>query len=146
MVIIFERVEIKLEKFISITFVPLILLIVIGFALRLFFVPWDLPLSSPDSIFYLAKALTYANGSFDDFRYGFGWPMFLSAFFSFFDFSEYTGYLVIMRLVSITGSVATIPILYLVAKEYVKKYYALMAVVLFAIEPNLNENSPQIEK
>ena len=47
----------------------------------------------------------------------------------------------LVRIISISVSLATIPIIYLISKEFVKEKYALLAAIFFTIESNLIENS-----
>jgi len=136
-----ESIEIKLEKFQSITFFPLIIMMIVGAILRIYFTPWHLPSNSPDAFVFMIEGLAYANGDFSNASNRFLWPGFLSLFFVFFRFDDYIGYTTVMRAVSICVSVSTIPVLYLVANHFVEKRYALMTTTFFIVEPNLIENS-----
>lgn len=133
------------EKAEWITAKPLLAILVIvigGTIMRVYFTPWNYPSEAADTYVYLTWALSFSKGSLEDVNTNYLiWPLFLSVFFVPFEFQDYFGYLSIMRIVSILISVATIPVVYLAAKYFVEKRFALLAAVFFAIEPNLIENS-----
>ncbi len=136
-----QIVENTLEKLFAKTFFVIAIVIILGLIIRIYFTPWNLPLNSPDAVIMMIEGLAYTKGDFTYFNPRFLWPAFNSIFFIFFNFDNHLGYATIMRIVTISISVATIPILYLVSKQIVKKKYALLATVFFTIEPNLVENS-----
>jgi hypothetical protein len=136
-----QVVENTLEKLFAKTFLIITISIILGLIIRIYFTPWNLPLNSPDAIIIMIEGLAYTKGDFTYFTPRFLWPAFNSIFFMFFNFDNNFGYASIMRIVTISVSVATIPIVYLVSKKIVKKKYALLATILFTIEPNLVENS-----
>ncbi len=136
-----QIVENTLEKLFAKTFLVIAIVTIIGLIIRIYFTPWNLPLNSPDAFIYMIEGLAYTKGDFTYFNPRFLWPAFNSIFFMFFNFDNYLGYATIMRIVTISISVATIPIVYLVSKQIVKEKYALLATILFTIEPNLVENS-----
>ena len=129
------------ERLFSKTILSIIIISIIGLLFRIYFTSWDLPFSSPDAFLFMIEGLDYAKGDFTNFSPRFLWPAFNSIFFVFFDFDNYLEYTNVMRIISISISIITIPILYLVSKQIVKKKYALLATILFTIEPNLVENS-----
>lgn len=130
-----------LEKLFSRTFVSLTLVILLGILIRVYFTPWNLPTNSPDAFAYMIEGLAYARGDFSYFSTRALWPVFLSVFFMLFKFEDYFGYITIMRIVSISISILTIPILYLISSKFLEKKYAILATILFTIESNLVENS-----
>jgi hypothetical protein len=136
-----QVVEHTLEKLFAKTFLIITISIILGLIIRIYFTPWNLPLNSPDATIIMIEGLAYTKGDFTYFTPRFLWPVFNSIFFMFFNFDNHLGYATIMRIVTISVSVATIPIIYLVSKQIVKKKYALLATILFTIEPNLVENS-----
>ena len=135
-----ELIETKLEKLQSRIYVPLIIVITIGLFLRIYFTPWHIPSNSPDAFVYMIEGLSYAKGDFTNIS-RILWPLFLSLFFVFFKFEDYIGYMTVMRIVSICVSVSTVPVLYLIAKYFVEKKYAIITTVFFIVEPNIIENS-----
>ena len=138
---IIEYVENKFEKIQSKTIFSLFAIIVLGFVIRIYFTPWDLPTNSSDSFILMIEGVAYSEGDFSYLSHRSFWPLFLSGFFSLFKFDDYFGYMTLVRIISISVSLATIPIVYLISKEFVKKKYALLAAVLFTLESNLIENS-----
>jgi len=138
---VLELIETKLEKLQSRTILPILAVVLLGLILRIYFTPWHLSSSAPDALVYLIEGLAYTRGDFSYFSSRFLWPAFLSVFVVFFKFDDYLGYMTVIRAVSISVSVATIPILYLISKQFVEKKYAIAAAAFFAIEANIVENS-----
>jgi hypothetical protein len=123
---------------------PMILLgiiIVIGIIFRVYFTNWDTPPFAPDALVFMIEGISFSNGDFSYFSTRFLWPMFLSFFFIFFNFENNLGYFNLMKIVTILISVASIPVIYQISKHYVDKKYAIFASVIFALEPNIIENS-----
>jgi len=138
---IFEFIDEKLEKIQSKTIFSLSMVILLGLAIRLYFTPWDLPTNSSDSFILMIEGIRLSEGDLTSLNYRSLWPLFLSGFFSIFKFEDYFGYMTVVRIISISVSVVTIPIIYLISKEFVKRKYALIAAILFTLESNLIENS-----
>lgn len=130
----------KLKKVYSSSYFSLGIIILIGLLLRIYFTPWNLPSNSPDAFVYMNEAYYYSRGDFSHVSRVL-WPFFLSLFLTFFEFNNSEGYLTITRIVSICVSVATAPILFMIAKQFVKEKYAVIAAALFIIEANIIENS-----
>ena len=73
-----------------------------------------------------------------------GWPVFLSLFFSIFQFDNFMDYMFLQRLVTISISVATIiPIYLLSTRIFESKSYSLVCAALFVFEPHIIRNSLQ---
>lgn len=138
---IFEFIDDKLEKIQSKTIFSLSMVILLGLAIRLYFTPWDLPTNSSDSFILMIEGIRLSEGDLTSLNHRSLWPLFLSGFFSIFRFEDYFGYMTLVRILSITVSLATIPIIYLVSKKFVDRKYAIIAAILFTIESNLVENS-----
>ena len=138
---IFQKFEEKLEKLYSAKIIALLSVIVMGLLLRIFFTPWDLLTNSSDAFVFMMEGISYSNGDFEYFNTRFLWPAFLSLFFSLSETNDIMSYITIMRIVSISISVATIPILYLISKSFLDEKYAILATIFFVIEPNIVENS-----
>ncbi len=132
--------ESKLKKIYLSPYFSLGIIILIGLVLRIYFAPWNLPSDSPDAFVYMNEAYYYSRGEFS-YVSRVLWPFFLSLFLTFFEFDNSEGYLTITRIVSICVSVATAPILFIIAKRFVKEKYAIIAAALFIIEANIIENS-----
>ncbi len=136
-----QIVENTLEKLFAKTVLVIAIVIILGLVIRIYFTPWNLPFNSPDAFLFMIEGIAYSKGDFTYFNPRFLWPAFNSIFFMFFNVDSYLGYTTIMRIISISISIATIPILYLISKQIVKEKYALLVTILFTIEPNLVENS-----
>lgn len=138
---VLKIIETKLEFFEKKTFIGMIMIVSIGLGIRLFFTPFHLPTNSFDGFLFTIEGLAYSNGDFSNFTNRFLWPMFLSLFFKIVDFENYFDYVNLARMVAISISVLTAPIIFGIAKKFVDNKYALIAAGLFVIEPNLIENS-----
>ena len=136
-----ELIDEKIEKIQSKTIISLSVVILLGLVIRLYFTPWELPTNSGDSFILMIEGIAYSQGDFTYLSHRSLWPLFLSGFFSIFRFENYFEYMTLVRIISISVSLVTIPIIYLVSKEFVKEKYALVAAILFTIESNLVENS-----
>ena len=69
------------------------------------------------------------------------WPMFLSLFFSVFDFSQTQSYMQLQKILSILISCITIFPLYYLCKKFFNSKYSLVGILIFAVEPRLMANS-----
>ena len=136
-----ELIDEKIEKIQSKTILSLSIIILVGLAIRLYFTPWDIPTNSSDSFILMIEGIAYSEGDFTYLSHRSLWPLFLSGFFSIFRFENYFEHMTLVRIISISVSLATIPIIYLISKEFVKEKYALLAAIFFTIESNLIENS-----
>ena len=136
------KIESVLEKIQYKAILPLCSIGIIALLIRIFFTPWQLPSEAPDTYAYMIWGLSYSRGDFSNFNVDYlTWPIFLGLFFSFFKFEDIVGYLTIMRIISILVSVFTIPIVYLVSKQFVEKKYAILSAAFFAFHPDLIQNS-----
>jgi len=136
-----ELIDEKIEKLQSKTILSVSIIILLGLSIRVYFTPWELPTNSLDSFILMIEGISHSQGDFSYISHRSLWPLFLSGFFSLFRFENYFEYMTLVRIISISVSLATIPIVYLVSKNFVKEKYALVAATLFAIESNLIENS-----
>lgn len=138
---ILKNIENKLSRFTIKTVILLAIISLIGLVFRIYFTPWDLPSFAPDTFVYLSEGINYSNGNFSLFNARFVWPIILSFFFMFFDSKNYFEYLTIVRIVSICISALTIPIVFYITKNFVKKQYAYLSAIFFSFHPNIIENS-----
>lgn len=123
------------------TIIILILITLIGFILRVIFTPWEISLPSPDSLVFFQEAYNFSNGEFGEISRRLLWPVIISFVFIFFKIDNISEYIDVMQIISIFISSVTIPIVYFFAKHFVTVKYALFAAGLFAIEPNIINNS-----
>ena len=138
---ILSLIEIYMSKVLSKPVTAIITIICISLTLRIYFTPWTLPTNSSDSFLFMIEGLQYSNGDFSNFSNRPLWPLLLSFFFLVFRFDNNLEYINLVRIVAVIVSLSTIPIVYLIAKEYVTEKYAILAALFFAIEPNLIENA-----
>jgi hypothetical protein len=121
----------------------LIILGVVSFIIRLFFIPYQIPITT-DGIDYFAFSSVLSNEKIFPEGYittNFGWPIFLSIIFS---FSEHSNMLEMMDIQRITSSflstISIIPI-FLILKKFFRKEVALVGASLFIFDPRIIENS-----
>ena len=128
----------------------LVILGTIALSIRLFFLPFNLPLENDavgyfwyanDIIFLQVLPTEYSSepliGQFPNN----GWPIFLSAIFTFVDSSNFLDYMNSQRLASSMISVFTIIPIYYLRRRFFSKSYSLIVVTFFVFEPSLIENS-----
>ena len=136
-----ELIESKLEYLQSKPIFALSIVMLLGLSLRMYFTPWHLPTESFDAFIFMIEGTDYSRGDFSNLSHRFLWPMFLSMFFLIFRFDSYFEYMTLVRVISIVISTLSIPVLYLISKQFVGVKYAILATVFFAAEANLVENS-----
>lgn len=136
-----EFIESKLEYLQSKPILTLTIVMLFGLSLRVYFTPWHLPTESFDALSLMIEGVEYSKGDFSSLSHRFLWPMFLSIFFLIFRFDSYFEYMTLVRIISIVISTLSIPVLYLISKQFVGVKYAILATVFFAAEANLVENS-----
>lgn len=138
---IIERFDSKIDFLTSRPIIIIPILLLIGFVLRVYFTPFDLPSRSSDALVFLINALAFHNS----FEYVGGpyfmWSGLLAIIFSAFQFENYEGYFNIIRITSILISCVSSIVLFLIAKQIMNKKYAMFAIALFIFDPNLIENA-----
>lgn len=137
---VIEKIDNKIEMIFSNPLVPLAIIFLSGFLLRLYFTPFDLPSRSQDAFYFILYALSFQDAGNIGGRH-FMWSGLLALVFSPFHFAAYEGYFTIIRLVSILISSLSGLVLYLIAKQIMSKKFALLSMAFFVIEPNIIENS-----
>ena len=134
----------------------LILIGLVGLAIRIYSYPYDLPVYQ-DILGYFWYAIDMSIlGEFPQMApnqfladppyppYSFpnnGWPVFLSLFFSLANFESIQGYMDLQRCITISISILTIIPLYLLCTKFFGKYFSLLGTALFAFQPRIIENS-----
>ena len=120
-----------------------------SFIVRLFYFPFDLPLTNDAAgYFWYANDMAilgnfpsdFANRAGQEFPNN-GWPAFLSVFFSSMNSNEFLDFVNVQRLIGVTISTLTIIPLYLLISKFLKKHLAILASAVFAFSPRLIENS-----
>ena len=124
-----------------------------SFIVRLFYFPFDLPLTNDAAgYFWYANDMAILGNFPSDFASenmigagqefpNNGWPAFLSVFFSSMNSNEFLDFVNVQRLIGVTISTLTIIPLYLLISKFLKKHLAILASAVFAFSPRLIENS-----
>ena len=122
----------------------------IGFSLRLYFFPEDVPLIGDASgYFWYANDISilghfpegHLSGIVRSTPPNNGWPGFLSLFFSLSDSKNFLDYINIQRLLTITISTITIIPLYFLSKKFMNYSFAIICAAAFIFAPRIIENS-----
>ncbi len=138
-------IETKLEFFIQ---KPYIALLIVGFVslfIRLYYVPWKIPLTLDALRYFLYATDTSILGHLpigSDLANN-GWPILLSIFFSIFHYNNFIDYMVLQRLITISISVLTIIPVYLLCRRYFERQLAIVGASIFVFEPHIIQNSIQ---
>jgi len=119
----------------------LIIIIVTGFLVRVYFTYWDFNLESSDAFLFLLEATSFSEGNFEEINVRSLWPVLISPFLSIFQFEELVDSMNLIRMISISISSITILVIFKISKEFVKVRYALFIAALFAFDPSLIQNS-----
>ena len=121
----------------------LISLIIGSILIRVYFTPFNLPISL-DGIDYFAYAVAMSREGIFPSGYlltNFGWSSFLSIVFSFFKESEMLELMNIQRILNTVISVLAIIPIYLLVKTFFRKEIALLGATLFLFDPRIIQNS-----
>ena len=87
-------------------------------------------------------AVSYVNGDFSQsIHRGAGWPIFVSIFYHLIDNEKFLDFSNMIRILGISISTLTIPLMYLVSRKFFEHRYALLSAGFLAFEPHLNYNS-----
>ena len=134
----------KISNFINNTIVILSTIGFLSLILRLYYFPWEIPITE-DGLFYFRYAIdTSILGHFPSTPLiNNGWSLFVSIFFSIFHSNNLLDYMTLQRLLSVSISVLTIIPVYLLVRRFFEHKYALLGVFLFAFEPRTIQNSLQ---
>ena len=126
--------------------IVIILLIVIGIVsllIRLYYFDPNIPLSLDSLVYFFYAYDTSLIGHLPQ-NYSIlnnGWPLFLSNFFSLFEFDNGVSYMEIQRLLSVTLSVITIIPVYHLCRKFFSMPLSLVGASIFAFEPRIIQNS-----
>ena len=116
---------------------------IIGLIIRLYYFPFDLPITH-DSIDYFSYAVVTSQQGHLPVDWGLtnnGWPIFVSFFFSIFEPQKFLELTYFQRFLSIIISVLTIIPVYLLCSRFVKKQFAVVGAALFVLDPRIIINS-----
>ncbi len=137
-----ELMEGKILKMIFQHKVILSIIIISSFLVKLYYLPFELPVTA-DALAYFGFAIdaSVLKDYPEKIMPNDGWSIFLSFFFSLLPSTNFMDFMNLQRLVSIGLSTITIIPLYFIAKRFVNGHYPLIAVIIFAFEPRIIENS-----
>jgi 4-amino-4-deoxy-L-arabinose transferase-like glycosyltransferase len=120
----------------------------VGFLLRVIWVQHELPLTADSSGYFWYAIETSITGSFPNAECGWrctfpntGWSSFVSVFFMIFSFDNYLDYMNLQKYLGVIISVITIIPMYYLSKVFIEKKYAMIATILFTLNPRIIENS-----
>ncbi len=116
-------------------------IIAMGIAIRIIFVPFEIPLNS-DNFTYFMYAVDHSIGQNSTMQVSNnGWPLFVSFFFSLYNSANFMDYMAIQRILSVViSSLTAIPVYFLCRKFFDEKL-ALLGSLIFVFEPRIIQNS-----
>ena len=118
-------------------------LICIGFTLRLYYIPYQIPIDF-DGIDYFAYTVAINKQGYFPIGYlelNFGWSTFLAPVFSVVNSNEMIELMNTQRIMSSIISVSTAIPIYFICKTFFKKNIAVLGATLFLFDPRIIENS-----
>jgi len=122
-----------------------IFVIIVGsLFIRIFYFPHDVPLILDALVYYFFYAMdTSVLGHLsNDVNFGnIGWPIFLSFFFTIFQFDTVFEYMTLQRVISISLSLLTVIPIYFLCNKFFEKKYSILGAMIFAFEPRIIQNS-----
>ncbi len=138
-----DNIEKRFANFSTRLFIPILLVCGISFAIRLYYFPYNMPITLDGAgYFWYAIDMKILHQFPTNYAYpNNGWPVFISIFFSMFNSENFMAYMNLQRFLSVVISVATIIPVYLLCQKFVGKAYSLFGASLFAFEPRIIQNS-----
>ena len=138
-----DNIEKRFACFSTKLFIPILLVCGVSFVIRLYYFPYNIPITlDGGGYFWYAIDMKILHQFPSNYAYpNNGWPVFISIFFSMFNFENFIAYMNLQRFLSVIISVATIIPVYLLCQKFVSKSYSLFGASLFAFEPRIIQNS-----
>ena len=138
-----DNIEKRFGYFSTKLFIPILLICGISLAIRLYYFQYNIPITLDGAgYFWYAIDMKILHQFPSNYAYpNNGWPVFISIFFSIFNFENFITYMNLQRFLSVIISVATIIPVYLLCQKFVGKFYSLFGASLFAFEPRIIQNS-----
>ena len=133
-----EYLESKKSEIICLT-----LIISLGLIIRLYYIPYQVPISL-DGIEYFAYTVAIQKEGYFPTGYlplNFGWSTFLAPVFWIVGSNEMLELMNIQRIMSSIISVSTAIPIYFICKTFFKKNISILGATLFLFEPRIIENS-----
>ena len=123
---------------------PIVILstiITIGIAIRIIFVPFEIPLNS-DNFAYFMYAIDHSLGQNSTMQVSNnGWPLFVSFFFSLYNSDNFLDYMAMQRILSVIISSLTAVPIYFLCRKFFDERLALLGSLIFVFEPRIIQNS-----
>ena len=116
---------------------------IVGLIFRLFYFDETIPLNMDALSFFTYSADITSIGKLPE-NYDIakpGWSYFLAAIFSIFNFEYTMQYMQLQKLLAISISSLTIFPLFFLIKKFSESKYALLGILIFAVEPRIIQNS-----
>jgi len=128
----------KLARWIYLT-----IILIVGLTVRLYFLPFDVPLfNDAQGYFWYAIDTSILNSIPTEHpTLNNGWPLFLSFVFELIDSNNFLDFQNIQRISSMVISLLTFFPVYFLCSKFFRKSYALIGASLFILEPRLIINS-----
>lgn len=137
-----DQIDNKISNFFHNPIIFIGVIIVISLIIRLSFFPnFPLTLDSLDYFFYASDISINQKIPINYTPANNGWPIFLSAFFTIFQFDSVISYMNLQRMLSIGISVLTVIPIFFLCKKFFDKNLSLVGAAIFAFEPRLIQNS-----
>ncbi len=122
----------------------LILISCISLSMKLYLIDFSTFPNDEDALGYILRSIAHTNDDYSPMSSKtLGWTIFLSPFLNLVDSENFIDYANMARIVSVGVSIASIFMMYILARKFFPEKYSLVAACLFAFEPHLNYNSGQ---
>ncbi len=133
----------KIAKFPKPIVFSILIICLISFLFKLYILPYDVPITlDAAGYFWYATDMKILHEFPTNFKYpNNGWPVFLSLFYSLSNSNNFLDYMNLQRFLSVSISIITIPLVFLICKRFVPTNYALIPTIIFAFEPRILLNS-----
>ena len=121
----------------------LIIITIVGFIIRLNYLPDNIPLTLDAFRYFLlgTDISILGNLPVDYNSTNNGWPLFLSVIFQTFRSENYLDYMTLQRMCSIIFSLLTVIPMYFLAKKFFRQEIAMVGACFFLFSPYIIENS-----
>ena len=107
--------------------------------MKLYLIDFSTFPNDEDALGYILRSIAHTNGDYSPMSSKtLGWTIFLSPFLNLVDSENFIDYANMARIVSVGVSIASIFMMYVLARKFFTEKYSLVAACLFAFEPHLN--------
>ena len=135
----FEKSPLVFSK----TLIILLVIILGAIIIRAYYYSFEVPLTS-DALgyFFFASDIAISGNLPSNYSPANpGWSMFVSGFFSIFNFETVNEYMQIQKMLSIIISAITVVPIYWLCRRFLDHKFSVIGCILFAFEPHLIQNS-----